>query len=116
MRRFLLLVVAALLPLQLAVATAVPARSAHGAEGQGAQASAWTAAAHAAVCSDRMTPAAHHGAAGHQGCPHSTLIFIAIPCVVPAVAGVPDRPPVAAPVAFDSLVLDVPLPPPTAPD
>lgn len=113
MPRFLALVLALLLPLQSMVAIAASGVCPGHARDSYEQLSSARAASLPAGCHAAPGHAGPHGPAGHHlTCPHLPSAFPGLPCAVTKVAATPGAVPRSLPVAFDSIVLDVPLPPP----
>jgi len=115
MRRLLILVLALLLPLQAAVAASLSPFGMADAncEVQHSSRLHFNGSHASQIGSGDCDGAGGHGGCGHYACPHSAMVFIAMPCAgVPFVASA-SMVPAAARVAYDSIVLDVPSPPPT---
>lgn len=115
MRRLLILVLVLLLPLQAAVAASVSPLGMADANCE-AQRSArlHVNVPHASsVGSGPCNGAGGHGACGHHSCPHATFVFVAMPCAEFASIESAETVPGVARVFYDSVVLDVPSPPPT---
>jgi len=118
MRRFLILVLVLLLPIQAAVAASLSPSGMADASCEAQHSSRLHVnGSHASqIGSGDCDGAGGHGgcgSCGHHACPHTAMVFIAMPCAAIPIIASAGTVPAAARVAYDSIVLDVPSPPPT---
>lgn len=115
MHRLLILVLVLLLPLQAAVAASASPLGMADANCEAHHSSLFHVSGPHALPhgGGACDGAGGHGGCGHHACPHASVVVIALPCGwIPSVACV-GMAPAETRVAYDSIVLDVPSPPPT---